>query len=178
MKQAGKWMITFAIISVFLVLMVGSGESEDTSSTEDTAAPKTAYKVGDEVPVGNFIYRLDSAAEQNVISSGNEFLDDLTTTGKFVIVQVTVLNNDKESRMVDGSMFKLVGSDGTEFSAYSEADMYINSDLGFFLEQVNPKMTRTGKIAFEVPADASGLQLEVSSGLGWSGGEYEVINLP
>jgi hypothetical protein len=105
-------------------------------------------------------------------------LDDLTTTGKFVIVQVTVLNNDKESRMVDGSMFKLVGSDGTEFSAYSEADMYINSDLGFFLEQVNPKMTRTGKIAFEVPADASGLQLEVSSGLGWSGGEYEVINLP
>ncbi|WLD94415.1 DUF4352 domain-containing protein [Alkalihalobacillus sp. AL-G] len=93
-----------------------------------------------------------------------------------MIIDLKVTNNDKEARFIDTEMFRLVTADGTEYSADSEADMYVNEDIGFFLQEVNPKMSKSGKVVFEVPAEGD-FQLQVSSGFGWSGGEYQVINL-
>ncbi len=179
MKNSVKVLLSMFAVFVFLMLLAGSSES-DTSSSTDTnqgTEKKSAFSIGDDVTVGDLAYRVESSKEASSIQSGNEFIDDLTTTGKFVIIDVTVQNNDKESRYVDGAMFKLLDKDGAEYSSTSEADMLINDGTGFFLEKINPKMSRRGKVAFEVPADATNLKLQVSSGLGWSGGDYEEISL-
>ncbi|SMQ81270.1 hypothetical protein SAMN05444673_4224 [Bacillus sp. OV166] len=53
----------------------------------------------------------------------------------------------------------------------------ILGEANLFLEEVNPQMSRQGKFVVEVPADLCIYSLEVSSGLGWSGGKYETIKL-
>jgi hypothetical protein len=179
MNQAIKWGLSVIVIALFVTLMMGSSESTESTekSKKDSGEAKQTFKIGDNVKVEDFIYRVEGVEEKSRIESGNQFIDDVTTTGKFVIVDVTVTNNDKESRYVDSNMFKLLDSGGTEFSASNDANTLINSDMGFFLEEINPKLNRRGKIAFEVPKDAVNLSLQVSSGLGWSGGEYESISL-
>jgi hypothetical protein len=176
------WFWVLAIIVIFAVSNGGddSAETTSTGSTETKAADKKeekkAFGLNQEVAVGKFAYTVKSVEEQKELKM--EYMDTLKTDGKFVIIEVVVKNGDKEARMIDGEMFRLVEGDGTEYETTTDADMYINNgDIGFFLQEVNPKMSKTGKIAFEVPAEATDLQLQVSSGLGWSGGDYQVINL-
>jgi hypothetical protein len=176
------WFWVLAIIVIFAFSNGGddSAETTSTESTETKAADKKeekkAFGLNQEVAVGKFAYTVKSVEEQKELKM--EYMDTLKTDGKFVIIEVVVKNGDKEARMIDGEMFRLVEGDGTEYETTTDADMYINNgDIGFFLQEVNPKMSKTGKIAFEVPAEATDLQLQVSSGLGWSGGDYQVINL-
>lgn len=187
-----KWWVW--LIAVIVVIGIAGGGDEDTTeqtstepvdtetSSDDTAKvenkeeEKKAFSMGEEVAVESLVYTVNGVEEQTEIK--REYMDSITTSGKFLIVDLTIKNNDKEARFIDSEMFRLVDADGTEFSSNTEADMYINNgDLGFFMQEINPKMDMTGKVAFEVPADATDLKLQVSSGFGWSGGEYEVINL-
>lgn len=187
MKKFFKWLgIIIVGLIVISIAMGGDDEGATTTSSSSSSGSETkadekkeekkVYGVGQEVKVKNLTYKVNSVEESKLIEK--QYLDPIKTDGKFIIVDVTVGNQDKEARFVDGEMFRLVDKDGTEFSTKSEADMYINDgDLGFFLQEINPKMSKTGKVAFEVPADATDLQLQVSSGLGWSSGKYEIINL-
>lgn len=51
------------------------------------------------------------------------------------------------------------------------------ADGNLFLEEVNPGLSREGQIVFEIPASVENYSLEVSSGLGWSGGEVKSVTL-
>ncbi|MFB5660974.1 DUF4352 domain-containing protein [Alteribacillus sp. HJP-4] len=124
--------------------------------------------------VGDLAFTVNEVSEQSEIE--HEFFDTLTTEGKFVVIDITVNNNDSEARIIDGEMFRLLGSEETEYKSSTDADMNLNDDTGFFLEEVNPNMSTTGKIAFEIPEDEN-FTLQVSSGLGWSGGEYSEIEV-
>jgi hypothetical protein len=186
MKKVFKFGCMGFVVLIVLGIIVGalSDGGSDTASTDSTDTKtevkdskkeeKKAHAVGEEVSVGKLSYTVNGVEETDSLSS---VLGDKTTEGKFVVVDLTLKNGDKEARFVDGEMFRIVGSDGTEFSSDAELDMYVNEDIGFFLEEVNPKMSKTGKVVFELPAEETGYTLQVSSGLGWSGGKYEVINL-
>jgi hypothetical protein len=150
-----------------------SSSSESKSSEE---AKAQVYSVGQEVKIGKFSYIVNNVSETDKIEA--DYLEPLTSaSGKFVVVDVTFKNLDKEARTLDTELFKLIDDKGTEYSASTDADMYLNGDNMFFLEQVNPNATRTGKVAFEVPKDANSYKLQVSSGLGFTGGEYAEIKL-
>ncbi|MDY0404223.1 DUF4352 domain-containing protein [Virgibacillus sp. 179-BFC.A HS] len=160
----------------------GDASAEHTEKTTDKAktdhkkekAEKKAYNIGDKVKVGKLTYTV-KIEETNKLSN---ILGEKTTDGKFVIVEMTIQNNDKKARMADAAMFKIKTADGTEYSADAELDVYANEDgNGFFLEDINPNIAKTGKVVFELPASAKEYILEVSSGFGWSGGEYEKINM-
>lgn len=173
--------IIVLIILIIVIVAVSGGDDENSSSDDkktETKAEKPAksFAVGDEVKVEDLSFTVNKVEETNELKM--EYMDSLTTEGKFIVVDLTVGNNDKKARMIDSEMFRIIGSDGTEYKASSDADMYINdNDLGFFLQEVNPKMTLKGSIAFELPKDETGYSLQVSSGLGWSGGKYQTIKL-
>jgi Domain of unknown function (DUF4352) len=186
MKKVFKFGCMGFIVLIVLGIIVGalSGGDSDTASTDSTETKsevkdnkkeeKKAHAIGDEVTVGKLTYTVNGVEETDTLSS---VLGDKQSSGKYVVVDLTLKNGDKKSRFVDGEMFRIIGSDGTEFSSDAELDMYVNEDVGFFLEEVNPKMDKTGKVVFELPAEETGYNLQVSSGFGWSGGKYEVINL-
>ncbi|MGE7639621.1 DUF4352 domain-containing protein [Peribacillus frigoritolerans] len=181
----------FWVLAVIVVISIANGGEEETSTTEtksDTKATETTakpkeekkaeapkqHKVGDTVKVGKLEYTVKGVEETQKISN---VLGDKTTSGKFVIVEMAIKNLDKKERMADSNMFK-VKSDGAEYGADAELDMYVNEGgIGFFLESINPNISKTGKVVFELPAEAKEYNIEVSSGAGWSGGEYEQIKL-
>jgi hypothetical protein len=186
------WVWVLAIIIIGGALGGGGEEPTETASTEpkeevkaettDTEKkeepkkePKKAFAVGDEVTVGKITYTVNGVEETETISS---VLGDKTTEGKFAIVDLAIKNGDKEARFIDGEMFRIKTADGTEYSSDVELDMYVNDGgVGFFLEEINPNLSKSGKIVFELPKEATEYSLQVSSGFGWSGGKYENIKL-
>ncbi|WP_336865281.1 DUF4352 domain-containing protein [Peribacillus frigoritolerans] len=191
-----KWWVW--VIAIIVIVNIASGGDEEESTTEtkaDTKATETTAKpeekkeepkaepkkeapkqhqVGDVVKVGKLEYTVKGVEETQKISN---VLGDKTTSGKFVIVEMAIKNLDKKERMADSNMFK-IKADGAEYGADAELDMYVNEGgIGFFLETMNPNISKTGKVVFELPAEAKAYNIEVSSGAGWSGGEYEQIKL-
>lgn len=188
MKKFFKWIgIIFGGLIVLSIIGSLLGNNDNSSSTTEPtkqaseqaqqpkAEEKKVFAAGDVVTVGKFEYKVNGVSSTKVL---NSVLGDKTTDGKFLIVDVTVKNLDKEQRMFDSSMFKVLAN-GNTFEADATLDMYVNdNNTMMFLEQVNPQMSRTGKIVFEVPADISSPILEVSSGVGFASGKYEKIQLP
>ena len=84
--------------------------------------------------------------------------------GQFIILDVTVKNNENESLSVADDFFKLKLGD-KEYSASTNASVALAADKSEFLyKQINP-----GKIAFDVPddvaADLGKLSVQVQTGL-------------
>ncbi|KLU59963.1 telomeric repeat-binding factor 2 [Peptococcaceae bacterium CEB3] len=90
--------------------------------------------------------------------------------GIFKIVTLSITNNQTDAITVDANSFKLVDGRGRIFSPSSDATMAFMSSVsnpkeGFMLTQVNPGMTITGKVAFDVPQDVKGLTLKARGGM-------------
>lgn len=142
------------------------------NNTTEKASAKKVYGIKQDVPVDKLVYRVNKVSVASVLKAA--YMDDLKTSGEFIIINVTVTNKDKSARTIDSNLFHLVSSDGTKYEASSDADMYINKNADFFLSQVNPNMNITGNIAFEVPKNAK-LKLDVDSGM--FGKIDQIINL-
>lgn len=181
LKKAFKFgclgIIALIVIGI-IIGIAGGGDDNDTTPATDGGTKqeeaKKTFSVGQDVTVGEFTFNVIGVNETNKLTS---VLGDKTTSGKFAIVEVSVKNNDNKARIVDGEMFR-VKAGGNEYEANVEYDVYVNEGgIGFFLQEINPGISKTGKMVFEIPADVASYDLQVSSGLGWSGGEYETIKL-
>ncbi|MDF2010214.1 DUF4352 domain-containing protein [Priestia megaterium] len=170
------FIILIALIVIIAVATSGGSDSSDKASGSDSKQEqKKEYTVGQDVPVKNLSYNVVSAEEKTQISS---VLGNKTTEGKYVVVDLKVTNHEKKARTMDSSMLRIKTSDGTEYNPDATLDTYVNDDgVGFFLKQINPNMTAHSKVVFEIPADTDSYELQVSSGMGFTGGNYEKIKL-
>lgn len=139
-----------------------SGENKEEAKKEDP--PKELSNAGDSSDVTIKVGAVDTRPEV-----GNEFTKE-TAQGVFKIIEVTLTNNQKHAITVDANSFKLIDVQGREFT-YS-SDGQIAFDIGenegnsdFFLQSLNPGLNQTGKIFFDVPADAKGLVLNARGGM-------------
>lgn len=193
-KKVWVWVLAVIIIGA---AASGGGESEEatgadnneeTNSQETTAAEtenkettdkaaekkeekkeekeEKVNKIGDLVEVGNVAFKVNGTSTADNV--GGEYGE--TANGTYILVDVEVKNIGKEAITTDSNFFKLVTEDGTEFEADSMATTYANdAGDGFFLEKVNPTLTKNGTIAFDVsPEIASAidtLTLHVQEGM-------------
>lgn len=156
--------------------MSGGNKTAATEAVQQTtaaAAPATteakteaAYGIGDVAEAGTISVVVNNAEERESFESDNQFIDDVTTDGKFIAVEATISNNDKEAKTFHSSMFKIVDDQGREFQTLTDMNLMLILDKqNLFLESVNPGMSRTGVFVFEVPADVESYSLEVSGGM-------------
>ncbi|HDR3890927.1 TPA: DUF4352 domain-containing protein [Bacillus cereus] len=105
---------------------------------------------------------------ESVDSVGGEYLKE-KAQGVFKIVEITITNNQKDAITVDANSFKLVDNKDREFTysiqAQTAFDVGNGSSSDFFLKQLNPGLSQTGKVIFDVPADAQGLVLKARGGM-------------
>jgi len=115
----------------------------------------------------------------NEISTTNEIKDASgylsykpeSEGAEFLVVNVTVKNDGKESITTDSSFFKLNKGD----VVYSPTTI-ITTDSKFFLfDGINPGLAKTGNVLFEIPEASLDLSLTVQTGF-W-GTETGVIDL-
>lgn len=129
-----------------------------TAAEETTAAPaKTeTFKIGDTVKSGDVYFTVNSVRE----NKGSEFIKPKEGS-IYYLVDVTVENKSSESVTVSSIlMFKLVDAEG-----YSH-DITIGPETNGQLDgEVSAGRKLRGELAFEIPKDVKGLELEIDPSL-------------
>ena len=157
----------FILIVVFIVIgAIGSssksgsssGTGSSVSSDKGAVSVKSA-KVGDTVNDGDLAFTVQSM--DNAQTIGNSF-DQKTAQGTYYILTVKIQNNGKDTKTINASDFNIVDSQGRKYDYSTDGQTAMEmSDGGtsFFLQQIQPSLSVTGKIVFDVPASATGLKL-------------------
>lgn len=157
----GIVVIGIIIIIAAALAVTGGGESSGESGKEE----KQESAIGEKVKVGDLEYTVNNI--ERVDTVGGQYTTS-TADGKYIVADVTVVNNGDESITIDTELFKILNGDatnGADAAASTEANP---SDIGFFLEQLNPSSEKTGRVVFDVSektAQSDELKMEVSSGM-------------
>ncbi|CAM2807922.1 DUF4352 domain-containing protein [Paenibacillus sediminis] len=189
-----KWWFWLIIVIVVIGVANANGNSDNTAQSttatekasvdnkgkaEEKAEPKAeeikAAKVGQAVEVGKLSITVNKVKKTDKIGD-NEFLQK-KTDNQFIVLNVSIKNNDSDARTLDSSMFRLKDSKGTEYDPLPDGDMYVNNGDTLFLAQINPHITKKSNIVFEVPKDDSAYVLEADSGVGFKAGESALFEI-
>jgi hypothetical protein len=126
-----------------------------------TARPRVAG-IGDAVTTANWRITVP-ATPIRTDAVGSGFLGE-TTQATFVVVEIEITNiGDDGSTFSDWQVSLFDGLD----REFDPADYSTQAAVGggFFLEQTNPGITRSGFVVFEVPARSINLTLEIRGAL-------------
>lgn len=136
--------------------------AKPTDSPEPTASPtpsEPTHAVGETFTVGSG----EKTVEYTVVSVetasnvGGEYGED--ADAQFVVVELKVTNKASESFTVSSNMFTLVDDQGREYDVDTDAMVYADDPIIY--EQVDPGVTKTGIVIFDVPEDQQTRQLKI-----------------
>lgn len=179
------WFWVLAIIVVIIIANMG-GEETPTSETANTAsttenkkaekkapAKEEVFGIGDVVKVGDVEFTINSTSTAKNV--GGEY--GINSQGTFLLMDVTVKNVGNESMTTDSSFFQLKLGDKT-FDADGSVSIYGNEDTNFFLESVNPDLSATGVVGFDVSDEViADPELLVQVQTGFFGTETALIKI-
>lgn len=169
-------MLTGILVVIILVVAIGSsgGSSNSGSSSNTGSSAVQEQKKNDEkviAKIGEVAQSSDLAftatGVKDAQSLGNSFTRK-DAQGVFKIVTLKIENTGKETKTIDSSMIKLRDSQGRTFERSIDgqtAKGLAQGQVDLFLQQVQPSLSVTGEIVFDIPKDAEGLVLEVRGGL-------------
>lgn len=102
--------------------------------------------------------------------------DTTQAGGKFIIVVLTVSNEQKDAITFSSSLVKLVDTNGREYSASSEGNtaLTFNNKETLFLKSINPGITASGNIAFDIPTNLTVKDLKLVFRGGMTGDEADL----
>lgn len=134
----------------------GSGGESTPAETEPSV-----HEIGDTFTVGNGDKTVEyTVSSVNAYSSlGGEFTSE-DASGVFAVVVLDMTNQTDETISVSSNHLKLVDDQGREFDADAGASIYAESDSrvraeGFAFEQLNPGLTTSGAVVFDVSPGSS-----------------------
>lgn len=152
-------------------------EKEEQAAQEDNQAAEKkekVYGVGDKVNVGDVSYTVTSAQPKTRLT--DTYGIDPPKTGNFVVVDFTFANNGTEPVTMSDVGLYLYDSKNREYETASDMFGYIPEEKDIFLiDRINPGLSKEAQVIYTVPPDASGFELEVTSGFFQS--EVERIKL-
>lgn len=127
------------------------------------ANQEKVYGVDDEVSVGDVSYTVTSAQPKTRLV--DTYRVDPPKTGNFVVVDFTFTNNGNEPVTMSDVGLYLYDSKKREYETDSEMFGYVPEDKDIFLlDRINPGLSQEAQVIYTVPPDASGFELEVTSG--------------
>jgi len=167
-KKRGKGCL-IAVTAILLLAICGAGyfimngRGDDAGSTAQTnsndgqqAAPAN-YSVGQDVQVGEVRWKILSVTDEGqTLKSDNQFIDDLTTSARFVRVTFEMENLSKD--MLSFAGLDLVDDQNREFTRSSDAISFIENGQECILENLNPNVPKVCQDIYEIPANAIGLK--------------------
>jgi hypothetical protein len=139
-----------------------TGTATDGGSTDDAPAaeaPEDAgFGLGQPAPDGDFSFVV-SGVDCSLTEIGNEYFGT-QAQGQFCVVDVAVTNIGDTAGSFFGDNSKLLNAEGQEFSADTEAAIYLENSDSLF-EEINPGNTLNSKIVFDVPAGTTPTAIEL-----------------
>ncbi|MGB7160935.1 MAG: DUF4352 domain-containing protein [Tepidisphaeraceae bacterium] len=148
-------------------------QREQKASAEAAAAAaeraKSEKKIGETLHIGYTSYCVWRANWSSKLSD-NEFLNK-RANANWLIVEITVRNNDKKARTVPP--FKLVDDQGREYETSTDG-MFIENAFSV-LEDLNPDVSKQGLVVFDVPKGRK-YRMKLSGGYWSSDTGYIVLD--
>ncbi|WP_347057370.1 DUF4352 domain-containing protein [Blastococcus sp. HT6-30] len=169
------WFIILAVIVVIAIASnLGGGDEAGTAgqaSGSDAAAPANGEVAEDAVEAdagnpgigeaaadGKFNFVVNGV-DCSATEIGSEYMNT-TAQGQFCIVDVTITNIGNEAQSFFGDNAKLFNAEGQQFSADSEAAIYLEDSSSLY-EEINPGNTLNSKVVFDVPAGTTPTAIEL-----------------
>jgi hypothetical protein len=142
------------------------GVTTTTNSAVPSGITTTAYPASQPFDFGAAQYTLGK-----ISVSGDDLRSGTltaTTSGSFVLVDLTVLDRGSAPLVLDAADFTLYDSKGNLYTvnenATNIASLSTANRKNLLTEPLQPGLSRDGIIVFEVPKDASGFTLRVANG--------------
>lgn len=136
----------------------GGGENSDGNSGDGSGESDSTptHEIGEAFTVGSgdstVEYTVSSASSYSEI--GGEFSSE-EANGVFLVVQLEMTNQTGETIDVSSNHLKAVDAEDNQFDADAGASVYVESDPridaeGISFEQLNPGLTTSGAVVFDV----------------------------
>ena len=145
--------IVVFLIAVISLLTKLPNETQLPAATEQSQQPTFTVTAGDPTYHGAISSNVGVAVLG--INSGPYFMGFgslVRADGKFIIVSVAIRNGQNTAITMDTNLFEIMDSSGNVYSA-SEKSMEVEPGSDLFLAKINPGVTKTGRIVFDVPAN-------------------------
>jgi hypothetical protein len=168
------------VAGLFVIAVIASavngGDKTDTTASGGSDAPAAVdsaapAEVVEETPAepampglnqpaadGDFSFVV-SGVDCSLTEIGNQYFGT-KAQGQFCVVSVAVTNIGDSAGAFFGDNSKLLNADGQEFSADSEAAIYLEDSDSLF-EEINPGNTLNSKVVFDVPAGTTPTVIEL-----------------
>lgn len=165
------------LMAVPLVAADGSGCS-DFEEEEPTVEKKgggeeagATAAVGDNLSLKGTTYRVTKA--ETASSVGGQYTG-AKANGIFVIVDLTLTNEEDEPATIVEDNLRLIGGNGDQYTTSDDAILaFPNQTL--LLEEIQPGVSEDGKLVFDIPQDAvNGAKLQVEDLFSGSTGEIDL----
>ena len=175
------WAITlYVIIVLYIIGQAGGSDKSSTPKSEQAAvqsAPVTQkaseavksevaqeepkpkmYSLNQPVPVDYLTYTVTNP--ERFTKMGNQFMSK-ESEGTFIKVYARIKNNAKETKDLFSARFTLIDDQGRKFERLNDDAFYIADALEFG-KQLQPGLSASGALVFELLTDFKGLALIVS----------------
>lgn len=167
-KNVFSIIVLLALIGACTDTEVQEKQQDKTEQVQETEVAEETVEIVEEVlpTVGEVVeakkYSLvvNDYYETTHISSGNMFVEDITTDGKFIVVNLTIKNKENTQTTYSDYDIKLKSGD-MSFSATNNLDVVVIFEDYLSYEQVNPQMSTTNVLVFEVPSDLDTYSIEM-----------------
>ncbi len=132
--------------------------SPETSKQEEKEPEVEVYRINEPVLVDYLTYTVTKA--ETFTEMGSEFMSK-TTEGKFIKIYLKITNNAKETKDLFSSRFFIVDENARKFDRLSDDTIYISDGLEFG-KQLQPGLSTSGAVVFELPTDVKKIGLVIS----------------
>ena len=174
----GRHKIITGLAVLIILGGIGSAMGGGDTTTASKASSSSSTPVSDN---GSPVAKVESAPTTEGISSDVKIkVLEVTTpayTGKegfksvpqgaFVVVKLSIQNNQKDAISVSDSSFKLLDKDKREFSSSSDGNigLEMTEKKTLMFVNVNPGNTIEGYIAYDVPKGVTGFNMQATGGM-------------
>ena len=154
---AGIGIMAALMLAVCGLSFVGYALLSDDLPTEQQQQP--TVQLGQPARDGKFEFTVTKV--QCGIKHVGSKLTGEDAQGQFCLVTITVKNIGNEARTFTAGNQKAHGAGGVEYSPDTLASLDANGDTKAFLNDINPGNSVTAVVAFDIPADAKLVSVEL-----------------
>lgn len=169
-----NWFAKHPVITVILVIVAisifsskGSKSNTNTTNTKSSTTTKqeeVIAKIGEAVSDKELSFKITNISKAKTLGSYSR----VSAQGTFNVITLEIKNEGKETKTIDSSMLKVVDGQGRKFDRSIEGQTAKGLSQGkvdLFLQQVQPGLSVTGDIVFDLPDDATDAFLVVQGSM-------------
>jgi hypothetical protein len=183
MKKILKWGLIGFVVLIVIGAIAGAGKSDNQSSNSNSNAASNGgsqaesekqYGLNEVVQDGDLAFTVTNV--ETAKSLGNSYTQK-NSQGTFYVVTLKIENKGNKTATFDSSMAKVTDDQGREFERSIEgqtAKGMAQGNVDLFLQQVQPSLSVTGDLVFDLPSDISNPMLLVKGSLFGKGAKVKL----